>query len=143
MQRTGTCRRSAWGHPWRQQRVCLSHRACCTATWSTLQSSCLGSLSEAVLGEGDQTLPGFAGGCASVFQLPSVRERAIKLAQMVATRLGEQGVSSQAFDDHLRGFESKVVSIGKFQLGWCRWALCNQICFLQQLHTHKLDLSKL
>lgn len=57
---------------------------------------------------------------ASVFQLTSVRERAIRLAQMVATRLGGQSFSSQLFDDHLRGFESKVVSIGKFQLGWCR-----------------------
>ncbi len=58
---------------------------------------------------------------AAVCQLPHGRARAIKLAQMVATRLGGEIFGEQMLRDHLRSFESKVVPIGKLQLGVCRW----------------------
>ena len=57
---------------------------------------------------------------AAVCQLPHGRARAIKLAQMVAARLGGENFGEQMLRDHLRSFESKVVPIGKLQLGVCR-----------------------
>ncbi len=57
---------------------------------------------------------------ASVCHLPDVRARAIKLAKMVATRLGGDACNVPLLHAHLRRFESKVVPIGKLQLGVCR-----------------------
>ena len=57
---------------------------------------------------------------AGVCHLPDVRARAIKLAKMVATRLGGDTCTSSLLDSHLRSFKSKVVPVGSLELGVCR-----------------------
>ena len=57
---------------------------------------------------------------AGVCNLPDVRARAIKLAEMVATRLGGDTCISSLLEAHLRSFKSKVVPVGSLRLGVCR-----------------------
>ena len=57
---------------------------------------------------------------AGVCHLPDVRARAIKLAKMVATRLGGDTYIGSSLEAHLRSFRSKVVPVGNLQLGVCR-----------------------